>query len=109
MIVQQTMNYSIIVAVAVLGGMPGAKILAGPALLDFPGPGYREQAGLITPIKERRDAPSTFRIQKPSLETPPAPLDGRNPFARPIRLFGAPIGDAKSDLKDPERTDPKPR
>ena len=107
MIVQQTMNYSIIVAVVVVGGMPGARTLAGPALLDFPGPGYREQAGLITPSKELRDAPTPFRIRKPSPQTPPAPLDGRNPFARPIRLFGAPIGGAGFDFTDPERIDPK--
>jgi len=107
------MNYSIIVAVVVMGGTPGARTLAGPALLDFPGPGYREQAELITPIKEAKDVSVNFRIQKPSLETPPtpsalpAPLDGRNPFAQPIRLFRAPVGDARFDLSDPERIDPK--
>src|SRR5262245_17350071 len=92
------MNRTVVVLAAAIGGMSAGSAQGGPALLDYPGPGYREQAGLTVREPERKDVrvevPSDWvRFPAPNL----VPLDSLspNPFSKPIRLFDFGSGPAK--------------
>jgi hypothetical protein len=97
------MNQSILIAIALLASSaPG--IVAGPNVIDHPGPGYRLQKELFSPQEGRwrshlEITPSLF-LQKTFLNPGPLrsdkpvestiPFPNGNPFAEPIRLFQSP-------------------
>jgi len=95
------MNNSIVIAVVVAAGVSAPSINAGPALIDFPGPGYRMQRDLFAPldgkpISHLKFTPSLFfqfnfpQVESLRTDKPvelPATVPGENPFSAPIRLF----------------------
>lgn len=87
------MNHSIIVAVSIVCGSSVGSALAGPALLDYPGPGYREQVEILSPKPERKVEAVEIRSAWPTFEKPkvqglsPADADFMKSFTKPIRLF----------------------
>lgn len=98
------MNHSLIVAVAALSGISTGAALAGPALLDYPGPGYREQAGFLIEKKDQKTE-ITFEWYQFSDHQPQAlrfsEPDFLQPFSKPIRLFDNKGGGARMDLDQP--------
>lgn len=104
------MNHSII-AIAVVCSVSASSALAAPPLLDFPGPGYREQIKLLSPEVTPKTRPPVIWFRSPSIpESTPLdkiralPLldtpDGSRTFSEPIRLFDGPKGNPpKEPLK----------
>ena len=101
------MNPSILIAIALFASS-APSIVAGPNLIDYPGPGYRLQRELFAPLIEGKSrshleftpslylqktfiGPGTLRSDKPVEPIIPFPngLNG-NPFSEPIRLFQSP-------------------
>ena len=104
------MNHSII-AIAVIGSLTVPGIFAAPPLLDFPGPGYREQAKLVSPKRTPKVLPPviwfgsvhapdsrTFETANPSQSLPES-SDPSQSFSEPIRLFDTTSGGPKTQLK----------
>jgi len=103
------MNHSTVVAIALISSVSAPSILAAPPLLDFPGPGYREQVKLVSPKRAERElqfnwigptqVPGARQLDNSKLWLPLENADGSQPFSEPIRLFDTKAGGPKAQVK----------
>jgi hypothetical protein len=103
----QAMNHSIFLAVSVVCGVSAGSAVAGPALLDYPGPGYRKQLEHVLQEKRQKEPSMELNFNGPTFQVPKTkgilPTDTETetvkPFTQPIRLFpGVKVGPDKVDL-----------
>jgi len=99
------MNRFTLIAITVSAG----SAVAGPALLDFPGPGYREQVDRLSPKMEQKIAPLNIEYGPPKfIRVGPLDPEWTKSFDEPIHLdLAIPIGGAKFNVKESPSLAPK--